>query len=383
MRRQYEALVKKVLSAFSSNSFSNNGNYNYQPEIAWGLPGGSIYGPALVGIAKALNEHGNYPTVGYGKSIGAAVIAAYFGLLEKYVDDPSRFDQYPGGPAQEMYGMLLKRPPLLEFFRLRSLPFKRGVVDPRPIDEFLGDVLEDKTFRHFMHPNGKESRLKVIAHKKGTIEDVTFGDVGINYPIRKAVRASIALAGLIDPLTYDGDTIPGVLPKGYPLVDGGTLRVSPLRHIYERDFDFRVLALLGYHPDMDKVLNGSTTEPSFYQVLTSPKKVIFEKFGVDFEEARVAGSDRERLDVNEDMPALTGRTIEHVMNGDDPELLVVAPNHGHIRFNSSYPTEVLANSGYDEAVKQIQAHEKLHPVVHKTLQFEIGNIRNIRHLVPR
>lgn len=331
--------------------------------IVWGFSGGSTQGPVLLGAAKALNEHGIYPTQGYGKSIGAVAIAAYFGLLEQYKNNPSRFEQYPSGPAQELEERILTRDPLLKFFSKWSIANKKGFVDTTPIDDLLAEILGEKTFRDFPSHDGSGSALKIVAHKAGSQEDITFGDVGLNNKIIDIVRHSISIAGVIEAKPYDGEDITNVLKKGDLLLDGGILRISPLRELYAKEHDLRVLVYLGFHSGhsgLDSIMNGEKKNVRWSRPVKKVTEDLIEKLSMDYEIARSGASDREWHDLEEDTKTCTGMTVKEAMECMDPEFLMIAPKYKHVRFNSSYPTKELIEAGYRGAIDTLRLHQKIH-----------------------
>lgn len=159
------------------------------PKIGLALGSGSARGWAHIGVLQALNEAGITPDVVCGASIGALVGAAYTG------GELPRFAQWVQGLSVRdvwsfmdfnLSGGMLKGEKLIEFWRRNFADFD---IEQAPLP--FGAVATD------LH-SGAEVWLR-----HGSIAD--------------AVRASIALPGLLTPVMHEGRW----------LVDGGLVNPVP------------------------------------------------------------------------------------------------------------------------------------------------------------
>lgn len=166
-----------------SNPFS-------KPKLALALGGGAARGWAHVGVIRALEMRGIKPDIVCGTSIGALVGAAYasgeLDRFERWLKDLSVMDVV-GLMDLSLNGGLIKGEKLMGFF-------EKTFVD-RPIESLDVPFAAVATDLH----TGAEIWLR-----EGSTA--------------KAVRASIAVPGLLTPFQYQGKT----------LVDGGLVNPVPV-----------------------------------------------------------------------------------------------------------------------------------------------------------
>lgn len=351
LRRLTDAF--KGFNYFSRTSRTNGYDSENRIRVGLGLPGGSVQGPVLVGMLLALYERKIDYDIIFGKSIGAAVAAAFEGLRLKYEQDPARYKKYPGGPSQELAELVISRSPLFRWRSTTELISKRGFVEITPLLDLVKETTEEREFTYF-------PRLRVVAHIAGTDRDVIFGDVAKDYPVWKGVGASSSLAWILDTWPYDGNPVNGVLKRGQHLMDGGTLRVSPLRELYSVPLDLRICAFLGYKSHADEIF-AELEQHNELGLIESARfdKRFLKKRGEDVERIRLAGADRERYDLKNDISFYTnGKSLEEVMGGAEEGLIVIAPTYGYVKFSTGYPTERSMNAGQKGANETVDSYFK-------------------------
>jgi NTE family protein len=161
-----------------------------EPRIGLALGGGSARGWAHIGVIRALEQAGIRPEIVCGTSIGALVGAAYA------AGDLDRFEQWVLGLGLGdvlsymdigFSGGLLRGERLMEFFR-------RSFTDHR---------IEDLPMRFAAVATALETGAEVWLREGSTLD---------------AVRASMALPGLLAPVTSEGVV----------LVDGGLVNPVPV-----------------------------------------------------------------------------------------------------------------------------------------------------------
>lgn len=165
-----------------------------RPKIGLALGGGGARGWAHLGVIRALRTLGVEPDVVAGTSIGALVGAVYAaGVFEAFV--------------AEAEGLNFLR--LARLFAEMRLP-QHGLLSGRPVMAWLeqGQLLGQRTFDDLRLP------FAAVATDLYREEAVTL-DRG---SVAQAVRASISIPGIFDPVIRDGRA----------LVDGGLTDPVPV-----------------------------------------------------------------------------------------------------------------------------------------------------------
>ena len=167
-------------------------------KIGYALGGGGARGMSHIGVIKVLEEHGLFPEVIAGTSIGALVGALYAGGLKA-----SEIEQWALGVDWKRMALLVD--PGLSV---------SGLIHGKRITSMLKSLLGDVTF----------SDLKLGFACVAT--DILNGQEVVldSGPVIKAVRASISVPGILTPVKVGGRY----------LVDGGLVNevpVSTCRHM--------------------------------------------------------------------------------------------------------------------------------------------------------
>lgn len=152
------------------------------------LSGGGARGFAHLGVLKALEEHGFPVDVVAGTSIGA-VIASGCAL---------------GHSADEMTAIAAERFRRVLDYTVPIVSMVSGQRMVRAMREVYGDRGIEDLWRAFLCVSANLTRSETVVHRRGPLVD--------------AVRASVAIPGVIPPVPYGDDL----------LVDGGVLNNLPL-----------------------------------------------------------------------------------------------------------------------------------------------------------
>ena len=164
-----------------------------QPRIGLALGGGGARGLCQIAFVRALDEMGIRPHIISGTSIGSIIGAFYAAGLT--------------GDAMEALAEsvgLLEMGKMLDWSPLNP----SGLVKGRGVEEFLARHLPVCRFEELAIP------LRIVATDYWHREEVVFGS-GSLVP---AIRASISIPGLFQPVKVDGRV----------LVDGGALNPLPI-----------------------------------------------------------------------------------------------------------------------------------------------------------
>ena len=161
-------------------------------KIGYALGGGAARGLSHIGVLKALEEHGIFPDVITGTSIGALIGALYAGGIK--VGDIEQFALRLG----------LKRLVLLADI---TMPLS-GLIGGRRVISLLKSILGDLTFSQLKYD------FACVATDIITGEQVVLREGSLI----EAVRASISLPGIFTPVRI----------KGRYLVDGGLINEVPV-----------------------------------------------------------------------------------------------------------------------------------------------------------
>ncbi len=161
-----------------------------KPRIGFALGSGAARGWAHIGVIRALAEAGVVPDVMCGCSIGALVGAAYadgdFDDLEKWVS---------GLGWQDVVGLM-------------DVSLSGGLIKGDKLIAFFAEHFVDKEISELTLPFG------CVATELSTGREVWLREGSV----AAAVRASIALPGLFEPVNQDGRL----------LVDGGLVNPVPV-----------------------------------------------------------------------------------------------------------------------------------------------------------
>lgn len=145
------------------------------PKIGLALGSGGAKGLAHIGVLKSLEKH-NIP-INY---IAAASIGSVIG---------AHYARYKSIKKLEEIIMNLNRKKGIELF---DFTFRGGIIKGEKTEKFIAEILEDAKFSDLIIP------LAVIATDYNTAEEVIF----INGNITKAIRASIAVPAVYQPVFY-------------------------------------------------------------------------------------------------------------------------------------------------------------------------------------
>ena len=189
-----------------------------KPRIGLALGAGASRGLAHIGVLQVLEEHGIFPDLIAGSSIGAIVGALY-----------------ASGISPQMMEGIAENLDMRMYYDV-AIP-KLGFVKGERIEELIRLLTKGKTFDELKIP------LKVTAVDLKSNQSVIL-DKGEVY---KAVRASISIPGIFVPV-FDGDKV---------LVDGGLLERLPTRVVRDMGADIIIGVDVGYrgqHGDPSNIL---------------------------------------------------------------------------------------------------------------------------------
>jgi len=166
-------------------------DYSDRAKIGYALGGGGARGLSHIGVMKVLEEHGIYPDVIAGTSIGALVGALYASGLR-------------AGDIERALRLDLRRLAMLADVRLSLSGLVQGKRVTSALKAFLGDL--------------DFADLKIPFACVAT--DIVKGQqiVMRTGPVITAVRASISVPGLFTPVKV----------RGRYLVDGGLVNMVPV-----------------------------------------------------------------------------------------------------------------------------------------------------------
>jgi NTE family protein len=166
-------------------------DFSDRAKIGYALGGGGARGLSHIGVMKVLEEHGIYPDVIAGTSIGALVGALYASGLR-------------AGDIERALRLDLRRLAMLADVRLSLSGLVQGKRVASALKSFLGDL--------------DFSDLKIPFACVAT--DIVHGQQIVlrSGPVISAVRASISVPGLFTPVKV----------RGRYLVDGGLVNMVPV-----------------------------------------------------------------------------------------------------------------------------------------------------------
>lgn len=194
----------------------------YYP-VSLALGGGGLKGVAHVGILKVFEEEG-FPIKYISGSSAGALIGSLYALgysadelleiaIEYAKNPPINFKIRP------LVAFQIFVQTVLHWLKVSKHPTIKGLVDGKQVDRYLVKLVGDTGFDELKYPlmvtavDLKSGRLQVfttpaIGKKLALIHDI---DCYTDVNLATALRASIAIPGIIPPLDYDGKI----------LVDGG------------------------------------------------------------------------------------------------------------------------------------------------------------------
>ena len=180
---------------------------NTNQKIGLALGGGGARGFCHIPVLQKLEDLGLRPAQISGTSMGAIIGAIYAaGHSPKYIRDiVDSMVIYKGEGLKD----ILQKSGLRKWFELVDPNFfsRGGVIKGDKVLEFLREIIGVDTFEELQIP------LSVVATDFHTGEQMIF-DSG---PLMPAVRASMSLPGLFEPVQY----------QGRMLIDGGVVNPLP------------------------------------------------------------------------------------------------------------------------------------------------------------
>ena len=157
-------------------------------KLGLALGAGAAKGMAHIGVLKMLHKHKIYPDYIAGTSIGAVIGAFYAaGHSPEYIAEVARTTNWKN---------------MLDF----TIP-KRGLIQGKLIERKISKLVYNKSFKDLEIP------LRIVSYNFTKQQEVVFkkGDVA------NALRATIAIPGIISPLRIDGnDYIDGAVSNPTP-----------------------------------------------------------------------------------------------------------------------------------------------------------------------
>lgn len=170
-----------------------------QKRVGVALGSGGMRGIAHIGILQVLEEAGVPIDLVSGASVGAFVGAAYAAEMDLY--------------ALGRFAVALRRRDVLDFLN----PFRAGVFSGRKFQKLCALVTDNRTFSETCVPFWCSA------------VDLATGDTRYLHegPLFRAVRASIAIPGLLRPEQIDSTTY----------IDGGTVESIPVGILRENGAD--------------------------------------------------------------------------------------------------------------------------------------------------
>lgn len=219
-----QSKIKNHNSHNNPNS-PNNHNRSHKKKIKLGLAlgAGGARGFTHIGVLKELHKHNIYPDYIAGTSIGAAI-----GALYAAGHSPEEIEEIAN--STDLINML-------DF----TIP-KRGLIKGKLAEKRIEEYVFNKKFKDLNIP------LRIVSYNFTRYEKVVFkkGNVA------KAVRASIAIPGIVSPLRMDG----------HDYIDGAVANPTPFDVVREMGADV-IIAVDLYHKD--KIVESPiVTKSSFF-----------------------------------------------------------------------------------------------------------------------
>jgi NTE family protein len=196
-------------------------------KIGIALSGGGARGLAHIGVLEVLENEGISISAVAGTSMGSAIGALYCSGIA--IKDIKKY----------METNTWKRFVISNALNLPNLPF----LNSRTVDKILNMFLAEKTFKECQKPFCSVA-ADIISKKKVFITHGKLSD---------AVKASIAIPGILEPLIRDGMI----------LYDGGIIEPLPIDAIRSMDVDF-VIGVALNNTDRKEI---STTKTSIISII--------------------------------------------------------------------------------------------------------------------
>lgn len=304
---------------------------NGQPGIGLALGGGMARGFAHIGVIKALNRNGIFPSIITGTSIGAVVGACY--LAGKM-------------PELEEWALSLNRYKIFGYLdvRIRSA----GLVGGKRLRETLEQHFKGMSFSDLPHP------LICIATDLATGHEIWLREGGLI----EAMVASFALPGVFPPVKYDDRF----------LVDGALVNPCPVSPCQAMGARMTIAV------DLNADLIGKATKPgTAYQTITGFDVFDNEHVTPESQEQFKSSSLSRRLFRREEnSPSLFGvmvsalgiiqdRLTRSRLAGEPPDIHI-RPSSGHIgllEFEKAKELIRLGEEATERAIPEILAAKHL------------------------
>jgi NTE family protein len=296
-------------------------------KIGLALGSGAARGLAHIGVLRAIEEAGIHVDVVAGSSIGALIGAVFVaGNLERLAADFLAFDW--------------KRVALL----LDPVFPRTGLIDGKKVANFL------RTYAPCANIENLSIPFRAVATDLANGEEVTIG----TGDLVEAVRASIAVPGLLTPARSDGRI----------LVDGGLVNPVPVSVAREMganliiavDLSNEVLAhrLSRVKPAANEKRHADAVT-HLLQHLQATENPMLAKFRAWLEAKPLPGI----LDVLLASLFITqARITETTLRRDQPDILIQPPL-GKVRFMDFDCAEEIIDIGYRSAVRQLATAQQL------------------------
>ncbi|MCE5328817.1 patatin-like phospholipase family protein [bacterium] len=191
-------------------------------KIGIALSGGGARGLAHIGVLKVLENEGISISAVSGTSMGSVIGALYCSGIS--IDEILKF----------INSNDWKRFVISTTFALPNL----NALNSRRVDRVLYKFLQEKTFNDCKKPFCAVA-ADIVSKKKVVLKEGS---------LRDAIKASIAIPGIFEPLVRDGMI----------LIDGGTVEPVPIGAIRELDVDF-VIAVALNNVDRKEVPTSKTS----------------------------------------------------------------------------------------------------------------------------
>jgi len=168
-------------------------NLNHKPKLGLALSGGGARGLAHIGVLRALEDVGLQPDYLAGTSMGGVIAAGYAAGLS-----PTEMEQI-ANEYTSLRKLLQLADPILP---------RRGLFRGERLRAFFDQHIQERTFADLRVP------LTLVAVDLNSRQEVHLSEGSV----AEAVRATVAVPGLLTPLERDGQR----------LVDGGLLNNLPV-----------------------------------------------------------------------------------------------------------------------------------------------------------
>lgn len=229
------------------------------PRIGLALGSGGAAGLAHIAVLKAFDESGHRPVRIAGSSIGA-IIAALYAAGMSGAEIEALFAEFSGS-GFDLLKDLASGENGIELTEMIDFDLDDGgVIDPEPFFDYLRDHIQARSFGDLRIP------LIVVATRYFSGESVAFekGD------LFEALRASMAVPGLFEPVTREGEL----------LVDGGISNPLPWDRLGE-DLDYIVAVDVSGQREPTDPDNVPPTELLFKTFELMQQSIVRERLKTD------------------------------------------------------------------------------------------------------